>query len=296
MKQPEVQQNWGWLVALYIFLAGLGGGTFLLSFCMLLTDRFTEPARIGLLIGPLLVMAGTFMLVFDLGSPARAYRLFTTTATLLTSWMIRGAWILTAFIILGLAYALPAFGSFAWLPWGQVSVLGQVFGIAAAVLSIFVMLYPGLLLGVIKSIPLWNTSALPLLFLFSGLDTGLAAIVLMSTAMFSSVGLQSFHLLAGLDITMIVLVMVVLAAYLGIVRQTGETAVASVRRLMSPMFIAGVLVAGLLIPLVILIFSFSVDNIQAIRILNIIVGILVLGGGLLLRLYIIKSGVRLPVG
>jgi len=51
MKKPEVQQNWGWFVVLYIFLAGLGGGTFLFSFLMI--NEFGTPARIGVMIGPL---------------------------------------------------------------------------------------------------------------------------------------------------------------------------------------------------------------------------------------------------
>jgi formate-dependent nitrite reductase membrane component NrfD len=68
--------------------------------------------------------------------------------------MTRGAWILAAFIILGLAYALPSFSLFNWLPWDQASGWGKGIGIAAAVLSIIVPIYPGLLLGVIKSIPL----------------------------------------------------------------------------------------------------------------------------------------------
>ena len=31
MNQAEGQKEWGWLVVLYVFLAGLGGGTFLFS-------------------------------------------------------------------------------------------------------------------------------------------------------------------------------------------------------------------------------------------------------------------------
>lgn len=295
MKKPEVQQNWGWYVVLYVFFAGLGGGTFLFSFIMLFLDKFNDPARIGVFIGPLLVLFGTLMLIFDLGSPARAVRLFTTRSTLLTSWMIRGAWILTAFIILGLAYALPAFKIFAWLPWDQTSGLGEGIGIAAAALAVFVMVYPGLLLGVIKSIPLWNTSALPPLFFFSGLDTGLATVVLMSTAFPSTIGIDGFHLLAGVDIAILVVVLVVLAAYLEIVRQTGETAAVSVRLLLSPLFNWGVIIAGLLLPLVILISSFAVTDISTIRVLETITGILILSGGLLLRFGVVKSGVRLPV-
>ncbi len=138
MNQAEGQKEWGWLIVLYVFLAGLGGGTFLFSFILIFLDKYTAVARIGALVGPLLVSLGSGMLLFDLGSAMRAYRLFTTPATLLSSWMIRGAWILTAFIILGLAYALPSFSLFSWLPWNQASGFGLGLGIAAALLAIVV--------------------------------------------------------------------------------------------------------------------------------------------------------------
>jgi len=288
------QKEWGWLIVLYVFLAGLGGGTFLFSFVLILLDRYAAVARIGALVGPLLVSLGSGMLLFDLGSATRAYRLFTTPATLLSSWMIRGAWILTAFIILGIAYALPAFGFFNRLPWNQASGLGLGLGIAAALLAIVVTVYPGLLLGVIKSIPLWNTSALPPLFFLSGLDTGLAALVLMSLA-FPSIGADGFHLFGAIDAGLIVLLLVALGAYIEIVRQTGVTAAGSIRLLLNPLFIGGVIISGLLLPLVIFICGAYVTDVRAVRLLDGIAGLLILNGGLLLRLSVIRSGVRVVV-
>ena len=49
-----------------------------ISFIMLFMDKFNEPARIGVFIGPILVSIGALMLFLDLGLPARAFRLFTT--------------------------------------------------------------------------------------------------------------------------------------------------------------------------------------------------------------------------
>ncbi len=295
MSRAEGQREWGWLIVLYVFLAGLGGGTFLFSFILILLDRYAAVGRIGALVGPLLVLIGSGMLIFDLGSPTRVYRLFTTPATLLSSWMIRGAWILTAFIILGLAYALPASGFFNWLPWSQASGFGFGLGIAAALLAIVVTVYPGLLLGVIKSIPLWNTSALPPLFFLSGLDTGLAALVLMSLAFSSAIGAEGFHLLGAVDAGLIVLLLVALGAYIEIVRQTGATAAASIRLLMSPLFVGGVIISGLLLPLSIFICGAWVSDDSSIRLMDGIASLLILGGGLLLRLSVIRSGVRIVV-
>jgi formate-dependent nitrite reductase membrane component NrfD len=294
--KPEVQKIWGWFVVLYVFLAGLGGGTFLFSFVMLFVDRFNDAARIGVFLGPILVLIGTLLLVFDLGSPLRAYRIFyAARSTWMTSWLVRGAWLLSAFIILGLAYALPAWDIFAWLPWTQTSSLGQGIGITAAILSLFVMVYPGLLLGVNRSIPLWNTSALPPLFFFSGLDTGLAAFVLMSSTLPSNIGIDGFHLLAGMDCIILFILLIVLASYLELVRQSGETAAVSVQLLLSPLFIWAVIVAGLLVPLVLLLFGLAATSLATIRFLDTVASVLILNGGLLLRFGVVKSGVRMPL-
>jgi len=295
MNQVEGQKNWGWMVVLYIFLAGLGGGTFLFSFILIFLGKFVPVAQIGALIGPLLVLIGSIILVFDLGSPEKSWRLFKPSSTLLSSWMIRGAWILTAFIILALAYAVTAFPAFSWLPWSQTSWFGITIGIIAALLAIFVTVYPGLLLGVIRSIPLWNSAALPPLFLLSGLDTGLAGLVLLSLAFPAAAGIDAFHLLGVLDIIMIILVLVVLAAFIEVVRQSDIAAAASVYLLKTPQFILGVVIAGLVIPLCILIAGNFVSDIQTIKIMDAIAGVLILFGGLLLRLNIVKSGVRIAV-
>jgi formate-dependent nitrite reductase membrane component NrfD len=292
MNQAERQKSWGWMIILYIFLAGLGGGTFLFSFILLFWGKYEDVARIGALVAPLIVAFASLMLLFDLGSPAKAYRLFTTPKTLMSSWMTRGAWILTAFIILGLAYALPAFGLFSWLPWTQASGFGKVLGFAAGVLALIVPIYPGLLLGVIKSIPLWNTSALPPIFFLSGLDTGIALLVILSVFLPSAIDAAGFHLLGTIDIVLIILLVVALLAYIEIVRQSGKTAAASVQLLKTPFFIGGVIIGGMILPLGLLIFSVSVSNINTIRILDATAGILVLAGALALRFSVVTSGLR----
>jgi len=295
MDRMEGQREWGWLIAIYVFLAGLGAGAFVFSFILIFIGKYTAVARIGALAGPLSITVGSALLLFDLGSVTRAYRLFTTPATLLTSWMIRGAWILTAFIILGLAYALPGFALFDWLPWEQTSGFGVALGTVTALLALVVAVYPGLLLGVIKSIPLWNTSALPPLFFLSGMDTGLATLVLMSLVIPSAVGTDGLHLLGIIDASLIVLLLVALGAYMEIVRQSGATAAASVRLLASPFFICGVILSGLLLPLAMYICSAYMSDAPFIRLMDGLASLLLLCGGLLLRLSVIRSGVRIVV-
>jgi formate-dependent nitrite reductase membrane component NrfD len=295
MNQAAKQKSWGWMIVLYIFLAGLGGGTFLFSFILLVMEKYESVAKIGALAGPLVVLFASILLLFDLGSPVKAYRLFTTPKTLMSSWMTRGAWILTAFIILGLAYALPAYNLFKWLPWSQISGWGRGLGIAACLLSIIVPVYPGLLLGVIKSIPLWNTSVLPPIFFLSGLDTGIAVLVLLSIFLPAAIDVAGFHLLGTIDIVLIILLLVALFAYVEIMRQSSTTAAASIRLLKTPLFIGGAVIAGLILPLALLIISVSISGIQTIRIIDGITGVLILAGALLLRLSVVTSGLHRPL-
>lgn len=295
MVSAERQQSWGWIVAIYIFLAGVGGGAFLFSFILNVIGMYEPVARIGALVGPVLVLLGTFFLLVDLGSVARAYRLFTTPSTLLASWMIRGAWILAAFIIFGLAYSLPSFSLFERLPWNQTSSLGQGIGMVAALLSILVVIYPGFLLGVLESIPFWNTPILPPLFFLSGLDTGIAVLVLIALAVPASLGADGFHLLGAGDIVFIFLLLVMLGAYLEIVRQSGITARASISLLKTPLFIGGVILLGLLVPLGLLLYAIFVTDAFTLRITAGITAVLLLAGGLLLRYSVIRAGVRIAV-
>jgi polysulfide reductase chain C len=295
MIYEERQQSWGWAVATYVFLAGVGGSTFLFGFILNMLGMYEMVHRISALVGPVLVLLGTFFLLADLGSIPRAYRLFTTPATLLTSWMVRSAWIVVAFTILGLAYALPGFKPFEILPWNQASSLGQGIGIASALLSFLVVIDPGFLFGVLKSIPFWNTPILPLLFLLSGLATGMAILVLISLAFPAVIGAGGFHLLGVGGMLIIILLLIILGAYQEIFRQSGTTGLASVRLLTTPLFIFGVVIFGLLVPFTLLLYSIFVTDALTISVLAGIAGVLILVGGLLLRYSIIRAGVRIAV-
>ena len=184
---------------------------------------------------------------------------------------------------------------FEWLPWNRTSVPGQIIGAAAAFLALVVPIYPGFLLGVIRSVPLWNTPVLPPLFFLSGLDTGVALLALVSVVYPAVVGVEGFHLLGAGDIVLIVLLLITLLAYLEIVRQGGITAAESVRLLKRPLFIVGSIVCGMLVPLALLIVSAFASNTATVVAIEGFAGILVLLGGLLLRYSVVTSGVRLAV-
>ena len=287
---PERQTTYGWPIAIEMFLAGIGGGAFLISLILDLMGKYESVAEIGTLLGPVLVLVGTFFLLAELGRRTRFYRLFISLSSP-SSWISRGTWILTIFIILGLAYSLPSF----WLLEWKFSGIGQGIGIAAGLFSVLVVIYPGLFFGVVKGVPLWNTPILPFLFLFSSLCTGIAALFL--TALFSeaTLGIADFHQLGAAGIALIFMLLLALGIYLDITRHQGLAAMESLRLLKTPLFIGGAITIGLLVPLGLLIYGVFVGDTLILSTLTGAGSMCLLAGGLFLRYGIIRAGVHLPL-
>jgi len=172
--------NWGLPVIGYLFLAGLGAGAVTVSGSVLLrkggfgASRFAV-ARCGAFIGPVPVMLGTFLLVFELGQPFRALNLF---KVINLSPMSIGTWLLATFIVLSLLYA------FTFLPGSArdgdgLDPVRRALAWLCVVFGIGVAIYTGVLLGAMPSRPFWNSPILAGLFVLSALSTGTASIMLL---------------------------------------------------------------------------------------------------------------------
>lgn len=179
---------WGFPIAMYLFLAGMGAGAFLTATAAEMYNKiaFRPLIRSGLILSGILVGLGIPFLIADLGAgrtqPWRLIWLFSNP----TSPMTWGVWVLSPFIPLGLVlgwlevnFLNPPWRLVRWfralaLRWR--TRLMQI----GALLALTISVYTGLLLGVVHGIPLWNTSILPMLFFVSALSTGLAASVVLS--------------------------------------------------------------------------------------------------------------------
>ncbi len=288
MMAIEKQNTLGGLIVIDLFLGGAGGGMFFISFVMDLLKKYESIARIGCLCGLIFVLGGTFVLFFDLGNKNKLYRLFLNPS----SWVTRGTCFITLFVIFGLAYSLPAFEPFSWIPWDKATIFGKALGWFAVVFSLLTMLYTGFLLGTTKRIPLWNTPTLPLLFLSSSLYTGMAFLLLIGYLFVPTPGV-SFHTLVIIEIVLILLQLVVLGLFLWSGGYGSITAVESIRLLLkSRLFSIGVVITGLIIPLGLLIYHMSMENRFGVPILA---SFLLLASGLFLRYCILRAGVRLPL-
>ena len=245
--------------------------------------------------GPVVVAIATLCLIIDAGVKTKALKLWVLISNWRTSWMARGTLILIIFIIFGLAYSIPAL----WLNWWYDTFLAV--GIIAAIFSILTIIYTAFLLGASKGMPFWNSPTLPPMFIFSAFSTGIAltfiVIPFVSAKMTDEVA--AIHNLGLIVIALIALEMIILAGDLEIGRHQNVVVEESVRLLISrplaPLFIGGLVIIGLIIPIVFQAVGISINNYDILSGFSITVGVSLLIGGYLLRYLILRAGVQMPL-
>ena len=190
-RATEPQDSWGWQIAGYLYLGGLGAGAFavavVLDWCGFTPHASSGGATSGwawdwpqllLYWGPLVTASGASLLIFHLGKNWHLF--FTASRNPRTSWLARGFLILSGFIVLGVAVLavavlLPGWAGRLPVPWRFLQALGLAFALGTAV-------YTGILLKSMKYIPAWNVPQLPFLFLVSAISTGSMGVLVAATA------------------------------------------------------------------------------------------------------------------
>ena len=304
-ENAEIQYKhryWGFQIATYLFLGGLGGGILFLSWVLTtfvfpgtsLVQAFMLPNFIALLA----IAFGLFCLVEELGQPPVFYRAYVT-ATSIIKW---GAVLLT----------IASFGDLFWLlgNWSPdtpvlgflcvFNFLGGASGLwlAAAGLSGFgIMVYTGVMLSTLKAHSFWSTPALPILFTVSALSTACAGIMLLmggwpGVAADMHAAHEVHNLLHTCDIILvfaeITILLIMVLSFLGAGNRTQQrVAKRWVKGKTAPIFWIGMIGIGLVIPLI--------CNISGLEGLATVASILVLCGGCLLRFLCVWSDDRQPL-
>ncbi len=170
--------DWTWFIALYFFLAGIAGGSYVLATIMRLRGSpQDEPVvRIGFSVPLPLVAICAIFLTIDLGTPLRFWHMLINTTPgdaglnfKYWSPMSVGVWALSIFGLFTLLSFLEARGNLRRLP-NAVPIVGSLF-------ALYVASYTGVLLSVSNQ-PVWSdTWALGGLFLASGLSGSAALLV-----------------------------------------------------------------------------------------------------------------------
>ena len=299
VKHLRPQEHWGWIIALYLYLAGMGAGSYIIgaiihwfinpSRVVFIWGLPLDPAKAAILWGPILVAIGAPFLILDLGIKKRFLYACLNPRT---SWVARGFLILSIFIVFGLVLFAKSILRFEWLHpesalWHIPEVITFAFAFGTAI-------YTGILLKATKSIPLWNTYLLPLLFLVSALSTGSMAIILstLGTGLFSHDAGALKVLISGEQI-LVVIEGIVLYLYLSRSYRASEQGKDSVRLLLfgekKLIFWGGIVLLGFIFPVILEnIASFFPGN----ALLIFIAGILLLFGGFFLRLGVLSAGIK----
>jgi uncharacterized membrane protein len=155
-------------------------------------------------------------------------------------------------------------------------------------------LYTGILLKATKSIPLWNTYFLPLLFLVSALSTGSMAIILstLGSGLFTHDS-TALKVLMSAEQILVVVEGIVLYIYLSRSYRTSEQGKDSIRLLLLGekkfIFWGGIVLLGFIFPFVLEgIGVFSRGNVWLIF----SSGVVLLCGGFFLRLGVLSAGIK----
>jgi formate-dependent nitrite reductase membrane component NrfD len=307
----EAQSEWGWKVAIYLFLAGVGAGAYLTGFVADLTsqrvlgdfvaiDRHWELAsKIGIILGFPLVFIGSLFLIADLGIKLRALRTFMNPKT---SWIARGTFIISGFMILGALHV--AFWIWPFQLLAQDPGIRLTLGMVNTLFAILTMIYTGILLGASKPIAFWSTAILPLLFLVSAVSTGVMAtilILLVQTLLSGLEPIRSLDQLVKLDMFLIILELIVLIFYLQAAHRTSESRASASLMLFgryARIFWGGIVIIGLFIPLLCEFIEVTLSAqipLSARVALGLIGALCGLFGGLLLRYAILVCGVKAPL-
>ena len=298
------QREWKEIIAIYLYLAGMGAGSFVIgtlinwmgvksdpSFLpsILLFGNTLTLSNLPILWGPIVVAIGAPFLILDLGIKRRFLYACLNPRT---SWVARGFIILSIFIILGLALLAKSALPFEWLH--TESALWRIPEVVAFVFALGTAIYTGILLKATKSIPLWNTYLLPLLFLVSALSTGSMAIILSTLGTgFFPLGAQALKVLMYAVQILVVIEGIVLYLYLSGRRRVSEQAKDSVHLLIhgeKKFIFWGVdILLGLVLPFVLL----SIAVLSSGNVLLIFSsGLTLLCGGFFLRVGVLHAGIK----
>lgn len=278
------QEVWGWPVAAYLFVAGTGAGAYAVG---AFADWLGAPGLVlaALPLGPLLVGPATLFLIADLGRPGGFMRAARRPGS---SWIARGAIVLTAFL------AASALHTLCVLLDGPAAAR-VVVSVAGGALALLTMAYTGLLLGAVRPIPFWTTPILPVLFVVSSLSTGAMAADLVATV--AGRAERALAVLRAADLGLIAVEAAVLALYLGLGHATAASRAATalvVRGALARPFWGGVVAAGLAVPFAIQLAEVTAA-VPASGLWTVASAAAGLAGGYALRRIVIAAGVKTPL-
>ena len=296
--EARTQRVWDLNHAIWFTLMGLGGGVFLAGRILNLTEGLGQVLGIPTVdvVSFVAIAVGGAILVADLGRPLQFWRAFVNVRT---SWISWGAWSDLIFLVVAGLLVLPAlsiggsepFASLGWDPHGGDGA-GVALEIVAGVAAVVVMTYAGAVLARPRSIPYWNSPAVPLQFLLSSMAMSVSLVMVVEVAAGEPVSGGQMWLLAVLVAGLLVSVLVHLRT-----RTSLPGKVESLDRLLRGryrgLFGGFVVVAGTALPLVLAVVGAAASGAR--DVLAVACFVLLVSSGFWLRLVTLRVGIFPPV-
>lgn len=285
----QMQREWGWWIAIYLFLGGIGGGAYTIGAVNWLIGEGAEASTtIGLWIGFPALAIGSLCLLADLGSPTRAILAGMRPGT---SWMARGFWIISVFMVLSfLHFGLHLFTGSSDTAGGQ--KLLNLIAVAGIVFAVGTMAYTGILLSASKGIPFWRSGAVPVVFVVSALVTGHFTIMIGMALGFGGQDLAEPLQIMALEAAILVgLEVLAIAFFLQAAFGGPDSRESAERILRKRSFVVGYFLFGLAVPLVLMVMAYRSEagggSFLAVISLGAALGLV---GGLILRQSVLVCG------
>ncbi|GAB1536768.1 polysulfide reductase NrfD [Geovibrio sp. ADMFC3] len=189
----EFQTGFHWYIAVYLFLAGVGAGSIVVASLADIYDRqkYISFIKAASVIGMPLVTIGILFLYIDLGQGMYKPWLLLLLFVNPTSAIMWGTLILTIFTVLSLLYGVYNLGILDWFikKMGFVKIFKPIaasrfMNWSLIITGILTAGYTAVLLGVLKAIPFWHQTSLPILFIISASSTGISGAMVVKELFF----------------------------------------------------------------------------------------------------------------
>lgn len=273
MIKATPQHEWidkkGIFLLIAFFFSEIGAGIYFISLFF--------HYRTGLVLGWLVTLAlGGLIHIFYLGNPKRSWRMFLKPGK---SELSRGLWIISVFALLGFIQIIK--GGF-----------NPVFNSIMGILCILIIMHGFSTMNVIRALPAWSSTMVLPLSLISGVWVG-------SQILQFILSISEPNAAASLEVwseLFLFIYIAIIALYLWGTFHSSETAQFSINRLlkgdMSKSFYAGVLAAGIVLPLILTLFMWG----GHVHVFLIFLRLMfVFTGDFALRYAIMKSAVYTPL-
>lgn len=281
----QLQKEWGLLLAVYLFLGGLGGGAYTIAAInSFLGKGMDASTTVGLWIGFPALVLGSIVLIFDLGNPSK---FILAGLKPKTSWIARGFWIISLFMLFSFLHLF--IHEFRVVNVGTTGM--NVIAGCGIVFAVLTMAYTGILLGASKGIPFWRSGTVPVVFVVSGLVTGHFLIMLGMVLFNDASTLSQLSVMAVEAMVLVVVEVLAIVFFLQAAFRQTDSRESAERIMRKQIFVLGYFTFGLGVPLVLMVFIDVMKPDASVALPMAFIGALLgLIGGLLLRQAVLICG------